>query len=100
MIHPLVNDLQSVPFEELEKRKNEVLSRMQKLRSWGQSGNHMWEQLQSLLNSLDLEMEERVKVQDNNKNPAKHVVVNTDPLDEEIEELAKQKRGPKQYTIL
>jgi hypothetical protein len=45
-------------------------------------------------------MEQRLSAQDTAKNPSKNVIVNTDPLEEELEDLSKQKRGPKQYTIL
>lgn len=100
MTHPLINDLTAVSFEELEKRKNDILSRMQRLRIWGQGSSEMWDQFQSILGSLDLEMEQRLSAQDTAKNPSKTVIVNTDPLEEELEDLSKQKRGPKQYTIL
>lgn len=100
MTHPLINDLTAVSFEELEKRKSDILSRMQRLRIWGQGSSEMWDQFQSILGSLDLEMEQRLSAQDTAKTPSKNVIVNTDPLEEELEDLAKQKRGPKQYTIL
>jgi len=60
----------------------------------------MWDQFQSILESLELEMEQRLHKEDSAKDASKHVIVNTDPLEEELDDLAKQKRGPKQYTIL
>jgi len=89
-----------VSFEELEKRKSNILGRMQRLRSWGQTSSLMWDQFQSILESLELEMEQRLLKEDSAKDLGKHVMVNTDPLEEELDDLAKQKRGPKQYTIL
>jgi len=100
MTHPLINDLSTVSFEELEKRKSNILGRMQRLRSWGQTSSLMWDQFQSILESLELEMEQRLLKEDSAKDLGKHVMVNTDPLEEELDDLAKQKRGPKQYTIL
>ena len=100
MTHPLINDLSTVSFEELEKRKSNILGRMQRLRSWGQTSSFMWDQFQSILESLELEMEQRLLKEDSAKDLGKHVMVNTDPLEEELDDLAKQKRGPKQYTIL
>lgn len=100
MTHPLINDLNTVSFEELEKRKTNILGRMQRLRSWGQTSSLMWDQFQSILESLELEMEQRLLKEDSAKDLGKHVMVNTDPLEEELDDLAKQKRGPKQYTIL
>jgi hypothetical protein len=101
MTHPLLGDLKSVGFEELERRRSDILKRMQRLRSWNQGTSEMWDQFQMLLDALDLEKEERLLQQDSSKEVSNSVVVNTDPLEDELAELEKRKRGAgKQYTVL
>ena len=100
MTHPLLMDLKSIGYEELEKRYSEILSRMQKLRAWGNSHSEMWDQFQMILDTIIMEKEERLYAQDTQKETASAVIVNSDPLEDEIDELSKKKRQGKQYTVL
>ncbi len=101
MTHPLLSDLKNVGYEEIERRRTDIMNRMQRLRSWGHTTSEMWDQLNLILETLDLEKEERMLTQDGAKETTSSVVVNSDPLEEELEEMAKKKRGAgKQYTIL
>jgi hypothetical protein len=98
MIHPMLMDLKNISYEELDRRYNEVSKRMQKLRAWGQSSSEMWGQFQMILDAVQLEKEERLIGQDTQSEQT--VLVTTDPLEEEIDEISRKKRGPKQYTVL
>ena len=100
MSHPLFLDIKEMGYEELERRHADILKRMQKLRAWGQTSHEMWDQLQLLLDTIDAEKQERLTMQDIQAEPVKHVVVNTDPLPDDEDELAKPKIKNKQYTVL
>lgn len=86
-MHPLSDNLKSLTFEELEKRSNDILKRMQIMRRAQISNPQMWEQLEMLLDGINNEKMERAMTLNNaNLKGDKTVVVSTDPLDDEIAE--------------
>lgn len=101
MTHPLLDDLKSIGYEELERRRTEIMNRLQRLRSWNHTTSEMWNQLHLILEALDFERNERLLQQDKSLDDSNNVMVNTDPLEEELENLNKKKRVTgKQYTVL
>jgi hypothetical protein len=99
-MHPLLNDLKNMSFEELDNRYREAMNRLQKLRSWGKFQGEAHNQLLLIIESLQTEKQERLQAQKpDNENP---VVVSTDPLDTDPDQLQKKKMPPKgkQYSIL
>lgn len=93
--------LSDLSFEELQNRQTEILKRLQKLRSWGQGDSEMWNQLQYFLDELETEKQERLAKQDMGSSDAEdYVVVNTDPLPDDVDTKRKPKQQQKQYTVL
>ena len=83
-MHPLEDNLKSASFEELEKRKTEIMRRMAIMRRNGIQNPQISDQLDMLLDSILAEQEERYMAL-NSKTIPNPVVVNTDPLpDDEI----------------
>jgi hypothetical protein len=78
-MHPLESNLKTASFEEMEKRKSEIMKRMQILRRNGIENPQIWDQLELLLDSILQEQEERFLAL-NTKSTPNSVVVNTDPL--------------------
>jgi hypothetical protein len=102
MSHPLLPDIKNLGYEELERRHQSILSRMQKMRAWGQTNHEMWNQLQYHLETLDAEKQERLAMQENRDQDPTHVVIDTDPIPDDQPESAKPKpkNKHKQYTIV
>jgi hypothetical protein len=101
-MHPLVHNIKELSSEELDKKYQEISKRLQKLRAWNQHDHEMYHQLQLMLDGIDLEKEERllINIEENNKTESS-IVVNTDPLPDDEDQIAKQKPSrQKQYTIL
>ena len=95
-------DIKELSTEELDRRYQELSKRMQKLRAWGQSEHEMYYQLQMMMDGLDLEKQERmmVGIEEANKKESS-IVVNTDPLADDDDQLPKQKLPrQRQYTVL
>jgi ribosomal protein L29 len=98
----LTNSVKELSFEELEKRYQEINKRMQKLRMWNQTGHEMYYQLQVLKDEIDFEREERFVIESNKDVSESSIVVNTDPLPDDEDQILKQKQPTRQrqYTIL
>lgn len=103
-MHPLTTNIKELSFEELEKRYQEINKRLQKLRTWNQSENEMYYQLQLMKDDIDFEREERFMLESNKDLVTESsIVVNTDPLPDDEDQLIKQKQPPnrqRQYTLL
>jgi hypothetical protein len=87
-MHPLFDNLKSLSYEELEKKNSEIQKRLMMIRT--KSGPHiedMWNQLVSMLDAIQQEKLERLQNQQNQETPTETggVVLNTDPLEEEID---------------
>ena len=100
MNHPLLNDLKSMSFEELDNRYREAMNRLQKLRNWGKLQSEAHTQLMLIVESLQMEKQERLMAE--KTDTANPVVVSTDPLDTDEDQIQKKKMPPKgkQYSIL
>lgn len=97
-MHPLSDNLKSVSFEDLEKRSSEILKRMQIMRRNGIHNPDMWNQLQSLLDAVTDEKIERATLLNQmpmDKNT--HIVINTDPLEDDLV-VDDRKAPPKPFT--
>jgi hypothetical protein len=84
-MHPLSDNLKSISFDELEKRSSEIMKRMQIARRSGMSNPAVWDQLHSLLDAVTDEKMERASLmnhQPSDKNS--HVIINTDPIDDDM----------------
>ena len=101
-MHPLMIDIKELSMEEIDRRYQELSKRMQKLRAWGQSEHEMYHQLQLMIDGLDLEKQERLMAgMDEANKKESSIVVNTDPLPDDDDQLAKQKPPrQRQYTVL
>lgn len=101
MNHPLFLDVKSLSHEELEHKHQEILKRMQKLRHLQQSHGEAWSQLALMLDTIELEQQERFLEFDRSQTDSPtSVVVNTDPLPDDEDQLQKPKPKPRQYTVL
>ena len=101
MNHPLFLDVKSLSHEELEHRQTEILKRMQKLRQWNQTQGEAWSQLALMLDTIELEKQERFLTFDRDQSDTPtSVVVNTDPLPDDEDQIQKPKPKPRQYTVL
>lgn len=78
-MHPLSDNLKSLPYEELEKRSSLLAKRMEQLRRIPQANPLIWDQLQLLWDELQQEKQERAWSL-NQMPDSQHVVVSTDPL--------------------
>lgn len=80
-MHPLDDNLKSMSFEDLEKRKAQIIKRITTMRTTGIHNQDMWDQLQMFLDSIILEQEERFMRINTPPSPEDYyIVVNTDPL--------------------
>ena len=101
-MHPLILDIKELSTEELDRRYQETSRRMQKLRAWNQTEHEMYYQFQLMLDGIDLEKQERLMLNvDDNAKKETSIVVNTDPLPDDDDQIAKQKPlRQRQYTVL
>jgi hypothetical protein len=84
-MHPLSDNLKSISFEELEKRSSEIMKRMQIARRSGISNPDIWNQLHSLLDAVtDEKMERATLLNQQTADKNSHVVINTDPIDDDV----------------
>lgn len=91
-MHPLSDNLKDQSFEELEKRKAEIMKRFQIMRRSGITNPLMWSQLEALLDAILDEQQERFKTLSDSSAPDV-VVVNTDPLEDDPTPLKDQPRN-------
>ena len=83
-MHPLNDNLKSISFEELEKRSQEIIKRMQTLRRMGNTNQAVWNQLDLLLESINNEKSERAAVLNSPQlTNSQQIVVSTDPLEDD-----------------
>lgn len=80
-MHPLHDGLKTASFEDLEQRKTAVHKRMQILRRTQNHNQEIWNQLESILDAIILEQQERYLVMRDKSPSESPIVVNTDPLD-------------------
>lgn len=98
-MHPLSDNLKELSFEELEKRSSLLLKRMQILRRTGVTTQEIWNQLEMLLDSINDEKLERAMMLNDAAHARKnsHVVVNTDPLEDD-EPMDDANTQPRKFT--
>ena len=84
-MHPLSDNLKGMSFEDLEKRSAAIHKRMQILRRNGITTPEVWQHLEMLLDSIHDDTLERAMLLNDPQNgkATKHVVVNTDPLEDD-----------------
>lgn len=80
-MHPIFDNLNSMSFEELEKRNVEIHKRMQMYMRNQMHNPLIWNQLEQLRDAIHMEKQERVQALNrtitDHTNP---VMINTDPL--------------------
>ena len=83
-MHPLFDNMKSLTFEELEKKNVEINKRMQ-MYSRNQMHNPMiWDQLEQMREAIFLEKQERaMKLNRDVMETTNHVVINTDPIEDD-----------------
>lgn len=87
-MHPLLDNLKSLTYEELEKRVGEIHKRMQIMRRNQIQNSLIWNQLESLLDSLEEEKKDRAMSLNQSPHQIKTgTVLSTDPLDEDLEQM-------------
>jgi hypothetical protein len=90
--HPLLANTTELGYDELERRHQDIVKRMNQLRGMGYSPSHeMMSQLQLILDSLESEKSERLIVKSNKPESEDSVWIDTEPLPEELEQRRKQK---------
>ena len=82
-MHPLLDNLTLLSFEDLEKRRTQLLNKMHLMQKSGISSPEAWVQLELLLHTIDQERMERAWTlnQPNKHHSEQHIVVSTDPLE-------------------
>lgn len=83
-MHPLFDNMQSLSYEELEKRHVEINRRMQMYVRNQMNNPQIWDQLSQMNEALYLEKQERaLKLNASLKETTNPIVVNTDPLEDD-----------------
>lgn len=86
-MHPLFDNLKSLTFEELEKKHVEIHKRMQMYVRNQMHNPLIWDQLDQMREAIYLEKQERaLKLNmdaQESSHTVSHVVVNTDPLEDD-----------------
>lgn len=83
-MHPLSLNIQSLSYEDLEKRSIEINKRLQMIRRTNQSNPLVLYQLQLYLDEINQEKQERaIKLNANFKDTQSGVVISTDPLEDD-----------------
>jgi len=83
-MHPLFDNMKSLTFEELEKKNAEINKRMQ-MYSRNQMHNPLiWAQLEQMREAIYTEKQERAMKMNRDATENKnHVIINTDPLEDD-----------------
>lgn len=83
-MHPLFDNIKSLTFEELEKKHAEIHKRMQ-IYARNQMHNPLiWDQLEQMREAIYVEKQERaLKLNRDATASLNHVVINTDPLEDD-----------------
>jgi hypothetical protein len=96
IMHPLLDNLKNLSFEELDRRNNDILKKMQIMRRSGITTPEIWDQLHTLADTImDEKMERAVRLNDTTSTDP--VVINTDPLDDDAS-TEPTRRPPRQFT--
>jgi hypothetical protein len=101
MNHPLLMNIRELGYDELERKHQDIMRRMNQLRSMGQGHSEMWDQLALIMESLETEKSERMLIQ--NRPPQQDedsIWINTDPLPDDADQNRKQKPTQKPSLIM
>jgi hypothetical protein len=83
-MHPLFDNLKSFTFEELEKKSSEIHRRMQMYARNQMNNPLIWNQLQQMHESILMEKQERAQLLNAPHNKIDNIVINTDPLEDDL----------------
>jgi alpha-D-ribose 1-methylphosphonate 5-triphosphate diphosphatase PhnM len=83
-MHPLFDNMTSLTYEELEKKNVEINKRMQMYARNRMNNPQIWDQLEQMREAILQEKQERaIKLNSAPDTVHNHVVVNTDPLEDD-----------------
>ena len=83
-MHPLFDNMTSLTYEELEKKSAEINKRMQMYSRNRMNNPQIWDQLEQMREAILTEKQERaLKLNSPPDKLYNHVVINTDPLDDD-----------------
>lgn len=81
-MHPLLDNIKSLSYEELEKKSSMIQQRLQMMRRGNMQNPVMWDQLMMMMDSISNEKQERAQLLNQAAKPDRgSVVINTDPLE-------------------
>jgi hypothetical protein len=83
-MHPLLDNIKSLSYEELEKKSTMIQQRLQMMRRGNMQNPLMWDQLLMMQDSINNEKQERAQLLNQSSQPDRgSVVINTDPLEDD-----------------
>ena len=83
-MHPLFDNMTSLTYEELEKKSVEINRRMQIYARNQMNNPQIWDQLEQMREAIMTEKQERaLKLNSTPQAAHNHVVINTDPLEDD-----------------
>lgn len=101
MNHPLLSSISELGYDELERKHQDIIRRMNQLRSMGTTNSEMWDQLILILDSIETERSERMLAQNQQSSQEEDSIwINTDPLPDDPDQNRKQKPAQKPTLIM